>query len=73
MTLARLTTLPDGYRVHVGRDSFRLTLTRRGDGMALRFKELGRAGKKGHLIRKLLGKQFDPVIPRLRFKQRRIR
>lgn len=73
MTLARLTTLPDGYQVHVGRDSFLLTLMPRGDGMALRFKGLRRAGKKGILIRKLLVKQFAPFVPRLRIHLRRVR
>ena len=73
MTLARLTTLPDGYQIHVGRDSFLLTLARRGDGMALRFKGLARAGKKGLLIRKLLSKQFNPFVPRLKIRLRRVR
>lgn len=73
MTLARLTVLPDGYEVHVGRDSFTLTLEPRRNAIALRFQGLGRAGKKGILIRKLLGKQFDPLIPRLRVRLRRVR
>lgn len=73
MTLARLTSLPEGYQIHVGRDSFLLTLARRGDGMALRFKGLSGAGKKGLLIRKLLVKQFAPFIPRLKIHLRRVR
>jgi hypothetical protein len=73
MTLARLTILPDGYQVHVGRDSFTLTLTPRGDAIALRFQGLGRAGKKGILIRKLLAKQFEPLVPRFRIRLRRVR
>lgn len=73
MALARLTSLPDGYQIHVGRESFVLTLVPRGNSIALRFKGLGRAGKKGLLIRKLLGKQFDPVIPRLKIHLRRVR
>ena len=73
MALARLTSVPDGYQIHVGRDSFLLTLVRRGDGMALRFKGLERAGKKGILIRKLLAKQFTPIIPRLKIHLRRVR
>jgi hypothetical protein len=73
MTLARLTTLADGYQVHVARDSFTLTLAPRGDTIALRFQSLARAGKKGILIRNLLRKQFNPVVPRLRIRLRRIR
>lgn len=73
MMLARLTALPEGYQVHVGHESFLLTLARRGDGMALRFKGLGRAGKKGILIRKLLVKQFTPFVPRLKIHLRRVR
>lgn len=73
MTLARLTTLPDGYQIHVGRESFRVTLVPRGGGMALRFRGLERAGRKGLLIRKLLSKQFDPFVPRLKIRLRRVR
>ena len=73
MTLARLTSLPDGYRIHVGRDSFTVTLVPRGNAFALRFIGLGRAGKKGLLIRKLLSKQFDPFVPRLKIRLRRVR
>jgi hypothetical protein len=73
MALARLTSLPDGYQIHVGRESFALTLVQRGNAVGLRFKGLGQAGKKGILIRKLLSKQFDPVIPRLKIKLRRVR
>jgi hypothetical protein len=71
MALARLTSLPDGYQIHVGRESFALTLVPRGNALALRFKGLGRAGKKGLLIRKLLSKQFDPIIPRLKIHLRK--
>ncbi len=73
MALARLTSLPDGYQIHVGRETFSLILDSRGNAVALRFKGLGRAGKKGLLIRKLLSKQFDPVVPRLKIHLRRVR
>ena len=73
MALARLTSLPDGCRIHVGRESFSVTLVPRAGGVALRFHGLERAGKKGLLIRKLLSKQFDPFVPRPRIRLRRVR
>ena len=73
MALARLTSLPDGCEVHVGRESFMVTLVPRGGGVALRFRGLERAGKKGLLIRKLLSKQFDPFVLRLKIRLRPVR
>ena len=72
MTLTKLTILSDGYRVQVG-DSFVLALVLRGNGMVLRFEGLARAGKKGLLVRKVLRKQFNPIVPPLRIRLRRVR
>lgn len=73
MTLARLTTAADGYEIDSSRGVLIVTVSRNGGVFALGFSGMGRAGKKGVLIRNLLAKQFDPIIPRIRIRLRRAR
>ncbi|MEO6331319.1 MAG: hypothetical protein ABIV11_02690 [Gemmatimonadaceae bacterium] len=71
MALARLAVSPAGYEIQTSKESLLLSVVRHGSVFQLGFHGSWRAGKKGRLIRNLIAKQFDPVIPRIRLRQTR--
>jgi len=73
MTLARLTAAADRYEIDSSRGVLIVTVSRNAGFFALGFSGMAQAGKKGVLIRNLLAKQFDPIIPRIRIRLRRAR
>ncbi|MGI8617674.1 MAG: hypothetical protein ACR2L6_01125 [Gemmatimonadaceae bacterium] len=73
MTLARLAVSPAGYEIQTSPDVLRLTVAQHGRVFELGFAGSWRAARKGKLIKRLLAKQFDPVIPRLRIRLSRTR
>lgn len=70
MALAGLTLLPGGYEVRTSVDTLSLVITRRGPAFELVFHGPWRSAKKGVLLAKLIRKQFEPVVPRLRIRLR---
>ncbi len=73
MTLARLTAVADRYEIDSSRGVLIVSVSRNAGVIALGFSDMGQADKKGVLIRNLLAKQFDPIIPRIRIRLRRAR
>lgn len=73
MSLARLTVVPGAYEIQTSRETFFLTVARRYRGFALDFRGAWSTTQRGALLKKLIGKQFEPIIPRLRITQRRRR
>lgn len=72
MALARLAPVPAGYEIQTATQRLVVFLTPRGPVFELGFRGPWGAGK-GKLIQKLIAKQFDPVIPRIRIRLRRAR
>jgi hypothetical protein len=70
MALARLTIDPSGYEIRTSTLFLVVSLSRRGPAFEIGFRGPWREGKKGRLIRNLIAKQFEPVVPRLRIRTR---
>ena len=73
MALARVTETAGGYELSTAKDVFAIVVARRGRGVDLRFRGRWSTAKKGILLRNLLAKQFEPVVPRLRIALKRRR
>lgn len=73
MTLVAHAVLPGGYEIRTRQDLLRLTLSSHGRAFQLRFPGRWRAVAKGMLVKRLLGKQFEPFVPRPRIRLRRAR
>lgn len=71
MALAELTISPPGYEIRTARETLTLSVARRGPSFELVFRGPWRELKKAALIRKLIAKQFEPLVPRVRIELRR--
>jgi hypothetical protein len=70
MALAELTISPSGYEIRTSRETLTIELSPRGRALALVFRGPWRDVRKAVLIRKLIAKQFEPLVPRLRIRLR---
>ena len=73
MALARVSETAGGYELSTAKDVFIVRVALRRRGVDLRFLGPWTTAKKGVLLRNLLAKQFEPIIPRLRITLRRRR
>lgn len=73
MTLVELAVSPDRYEIRTVDASLHLTISPPGRVVWLGFAQSWREVAKGKLIKRLLAKQFEPVVPRPRIRLRRIR
>lgn len=73
MALAHLTIDRGGYEIRTATQCLVVSLTRRGSAFEMRYRGPWSEGRKATLIRDLIAKQFDPVVPRLRIQTRRAR
>lgn len=73
MMLVAFAVAPDGYEIRTRHDSLRLTLSMQGRAFRLGFPGRWREAAKGKLVRRLLAKQFEPLVPRPRIRLRRAR
>jgi len=73
MALAGLTIQPRGYEIRTATQRLVVSVTRRGSAFEIGFRGPWREGKKGSLVRKLIAKQFEPLVPRLRIRTRPVR
>lgn len=70
MALAELTISPAGYEIRTSRETLTLAVSPRGRAFELVFRGPWRDVRKAVLIRKLIAKQFEPLVPRLRIRLR---
>lgn len=68
MTLTELAVVPGGYELETAGRTLFLDLIERGSVYELIFRGAWKATKKGALLKRLIRKQFDPVVPRLRIR-----
>lgn len=73
MMLAQLTAVAEGYRVQTPRETLHIDVVAKARVFTVVFRGPWRGSRKAGLIRKLLRKQFEPVIPRLRIRLQRTR
>ncbi len=73
MTLVHLRVTSDGYEIQTGGAPLRVTVSHGGPVLQLTFPGAWRAARKGVLVRNLIAKQFQPMVPRLRIHLRRSR
>ncbi|MDQ3515334.1 MAG: hypothetical protein M3403_00970 [Gemmatimonadota bacterium] len=73
MMLVRLLVTSPGYEIYMGATALGVVVSRRGPALQLTFRGPWRAGKKNVLVRNLFAKQFEPIVPRLRIRLRRLR
>ncbi len=68
MALTGLVVVPDGYELKTASHTLPLDLIERGSVYELVFRGAWKATKKGALLKKLIRKQFEPLVPRLRIR-----
>ena len=73
MTLVRLGVTSLGYKIDIDSTALGVVVSRRGPALQLTFPGAWRAGKKSTLVRNVIAKQFEPIVPRLRIRLRRSR
>ena len=72
MSLAELESSPGGYHIRTSKQELRIRVEPRRFATELTFRGPWRS-PKGMLIKKLIAKQFEPFIPRLRVRLKRTR